>query len=153
LSILASPKRLFDVITNRESQVAAWLSIELGEKNMLFLAYDPHYDPDSPEAAVPPSPELMAEMGKFIGEAVQAGVVITTGALKRKGTRLRLANGEFTVTDGPFIELKELMGGFAVLDVDSLEEAIKWSKRFLQIVGDGETEIVQLAGPDDFGPA
>lgn len=120
---------------------------------MQFLAYDPHYDPDSPEAATPPSPELMAEMGKFIGEAVQAGVMVTTGTLQRNGTRLHLADGKFTVTDGPFIELKELLGGFAVLNVNSLEEAIEWSKRFLQIVGGGETEIVQLLGPDDFGPA
>jgi hypothetical protein len=120
---------------------------------MQFLAYDPHYDPDSPEAAVPPSPELMAEMGKFIGEAMQAGVLVTTGTLQRKGTRLRLADGKFTVTDGPFIELKELMGGFAVLEVNSLDEAIEWSKRFLRIIGKGESEIVQLSGPDDSGPA
>jgi hypothetical protein len=120
---------------------------------MQFLAYDPHYDPDSPEAATPPSPELLTEMGKFIGEAMQAGVLVTTGTLKRNGTRLRLSDGKFTVTDGPFIELKELLGGFAVLNVNSLDEAIEWSKRFLQIIGSGESEIVQLLGPDDFGPA
>jgi hypothetical protein len=120
---------------------------------MQFLAYDPHYDPDSPEAAVPPSPQMMEEMGKFIGEAMQAGVLVTTGTLKRNGTRLRLSGGKFTVTDGPFIELKELLGGFAVLNVNSMDEAIEWSKRFLQIVGGGESEIVQLLGPDDFGPA
>ena len=119
---------------------------------MQFLVYDPYYDPDSPEAAVPPSPELMAEMGKFIGEATQAGVLVTTGTLQRKGTRLRLSDGKFTVTDGPFIELKELMGGWAVLEVNSLDEAIEWSKRFLQIIGGGESEIVQLSGPDDSGP-
>jgi hypothetical protein len=118
---------------------------------MQFLVYDPHHDPDSPEAAVPPTPELFAEMGKFIGEAVQAGVLITTGTLKRKGTRLRMSGGKFTVTDGPYIELKELLGGFAVIDVKSLEEAIEWSKRFRQIVGDGESEIVQLIGAEDIG--
>jgi hypothetical protein len=120
---------------------------------MQYLVYDPHYDPDSPEAAVPPSPELMAEMGKFIGEAMQAGVLVTTGTLQQKGTRLRLSHGKFTVTDGPFIELKELLGGFAVIRVKSLDEAIEWSKRFLKIVGDGESEIVQLFGPDDSVPA
>jgi hypothetical protein len=120
---------------------------------MQFIAYDPNYDPNSPEAAVPPSPEMMAEMGQFIGEAVQAGVMVTTGSLKHQGTRLQLEGGEFTVTDGPFIELKELLGGFAVLNVNSLDEAIEWSKRFRRIIGDGETEIVQLLGPDDFGPA
>jgi hypothetical protein len=106
---------------------------------MQFLTYDPHYDPDSPEAAAPPSPELMAEMGQFIGEAMQAGVLVTTGTLQRKGTRLRLSGGKFTVTDGPFIELKELLGGWAVLQVKSLDEAIEWCKRFRQIIGDGET--------------
>src|SRR6185503_12584072 len=99
---------------------------------MQFMAYDPHYDPDSPEAAAPPSPELMAEMGQFIGEAMQAGVLIATGTLQHKGTRLRLSEGKFTVTDGPFIELKELLGGFAVFQVNSLDEAIEWCKRFLQ---------------------
>ena len=118
---------------------------------MQFLVYDPNYDPNSPEAAAPPSPELMEEMGKFIGEAIQAGVVVTTGAVQSHGTRLRLADGEFTVTDGPFIELKELTGGWAVIEVASLDEAIEWSKRFRQIVGDGETEIVQVFGPDEAG--
>jgi len=116
---------------------------------MQYLAYDPNYNP---EAAAPPTPELMAEMGKFIGEAMQAGVLVTTGALQPKGTRLRLSGGKFTVTDGPFIELKELMGGWAVLRANSLEEAIEWCKRFRNIVGDGESEIVQVFGPEDAGP-
>jgi hypothetical protein len=117
---------------------------------MQFLVYDPNYNP---AAATPPTPELMAEMGKFIGEAMQAGALVTTGALQPKGTRLRLSAGKFTVTDGPFIELKELTGGWAVIQVNSLEEAIEWCKRFRKIVGDGETEIVQVLGPDDSGPA
>lgn len=114
---------------------------------MQFLVYDPNFDPAT---ATPPSPELMEEMGKFVGEAIQAGVLVTTGALQQKGTRLRLSNGKFTVSDGPFIELKELMGGWAVLNVNSLEEAIEWSKRFRKLIGDGESEIVQLFGPHDF---
>jgi hypothetical protein len=117
---------------------------------MQFLIYG--IDP-TPEASPPPTQELMAEMGKFIEEAIKAGVVVTTGALNQKGTRLRLDGGKFSVTDGPFIEAKELTGGFAVIKVNSLEEAIEWSKRFRSIVGDGESEIVQLFGPDDFGPA
>ena len=112
---------------------------------MQFLAYNPNYNP---EAAAPPTPELMAEMGKLIGEAMQAGVLIATGTLQPKGTRLRLSGGKFTVTDGPFIELKELMGGWALLQTKSKEEAIEWSKRFLKIVGDGESEIVQVLGSE-----
>jgi len=118
--------------------------------NMQFLVYDTN---QNPEAEAAPSPELMAEMGKFIEEATKAGVVVTTGALQRQGTRLQLSGGKFTVTDGPFIEVKELMGGFAVIQVKSLEEAIEWCKRFRMIVGDGESEIVQLFGPADFGQA
>ena len=117
---------------------------------MQFLIYDP-----SPnlEASAPPSPAFMAEMGKFIDEAIQAGVVVTTGALQPTGTRLQLAGGKFSVTDGPFIEVKELTAGFAVIQVNSLDEAIEWSKRFRTIVGDGVSEIVQLFGPGDFGGA
>jgi hypothetical protein len=115
---------------------------------MQFLVYDPNYDP---EAGNDPTPEMMAEMGNFIGEAMQAGAIVATGALQPTGTRLRLEKGNFTVTDGPFIELKELLAGFAVIQVNSLEEAIEWSKRFRLIVGDGESEIVRLYGPSDFG--
>ena len=117
---------------------------------MQFLVYDTN---QNPESAAPPTPEMMAEMGKFIEEATKAGIVVATGALQAKGTRLQLADGAFTVTDGPFIELKELTGGFAVIETQSLEEAIEWSKRFRKIVGDGESEIVRLFGPSDFGAA
>ena len=114
---------------------------------MQFMVYDPNFDPNAD--VPPPTPETMAEMGAFIGEAVQAGVLVATGALQPNGTRLRLSNGKFTVTDGPFIELKELLAGFAVIQVPSLEAAIEWSKRFREIVGDGESEIVQVFGPED----
>jgi hypothetical protein len=115
---------------------------------MQFMVYDPNFDP---EADIPePTPEMMAEMGEFIAEAMQAGVVVATGALQPPGTRLRLSNGNFTVTDGPFVELKELFAGFALIQVESLDEAIEWSKRFRKIVGDGESEIVQVFGPEDF---
>lgn len=114
---------------------------------MRFMVYDPHFDPNAD--VNPPTPEMMEEMGAFIAEATQAGVVVATGALLPQGTRLRLSNGKFTVTDGPFIELKELLAGFAVIEVPSLEEAIEWSKRFRKIVGDGESEIVQVFSAED----
>jgi hypothetical protein len=112
---------------------------------MQFLVYDPNWNPETP--APPPSPEFMAEMGQFIGEAMQAGKLVTTGTLPPKGTRLKQADGKFSVTDGPFIELKELTGGFAVIQADSLEEAVEWCKRFLQITGGAESEIVPIFGP------
>ena len=116
---------------------------------MQFMVYDPNFDPQD-ENITPPTPEMMAEMGQFIGEAMQAGALVATGALQEKGTRLKRVDGKFSVTDGPFIELKELTAGFAIIDVASLEEAIAWSKRFRDIVGDGESEIVPLFGPNDF---
>ncbi|MDQ3248132.1 MAG: hypothetical protein M3Q45_02875 [Chloroflexota bacterium] len=72
---------------------------------MQFLVYDPNWNPEAQTA--PPSPEFMDEMGQFMSEATQAGKLVTTGALPPTGTRLKLADGKFTVTDGPFIELKE----------------------------------------------
>lgn len=117
---------------------------------MQYLIYGT--DP-APDAAPPPTPELMAEMGKLIEDSTKAGVLVTTGALQPKSTRVRLSGGKYSVTDGPYIEAKELMGGFAVIEVKSLEEAIAWAKRFRDIVGDGESEIVPIAGPSDFGSA
>jgi hypothetical protein len=95
----------------------------------------------------PPTPQLMEEMGKFMAEAMQAGVIVTTGGVSATGTRLKLDNGKYTVTDGPYIEAKELTGGFAVIQVASKEEAIEWSKRFLAVLGEGESEIVPIYGP------
>ena len=117
---------------------------------MQFLLYST--DP-IPEGAPPPPAETMAEMGKLIEDSMKAGVLVTTGALEAKGTRVKLSGGKYSVTDGPYIEAKELMGGFAVIQVKSLEEAIGWAKRFRDIIGDGVSEIVPISGPGDFGPA
>ena len=117
---------------------------------MQFLVYDPN---QNPEAALP-EPGAHGRDGEvYRGGDARPVWWSRPGRSKPKGTRLRLSGGKFTVTDGPFIEVKELMGGFAVIQVKSLEEAIEWSKRFRKIVGDGESEIVQVFGPDDFGPA
>lgn len=95
---------------------------------------------------VPPSQQEMAEMGKLIADMTQAGVLLATeGCLpSAKGARVRLADGKFSVTDGPFVETKELIGGFAILQAKSKQEAIELTKRFLNVAGDGETEIREL---------
>jgi hypothetical protein len=83
-------------------------------------------------------------MGKLIGEMAQAGVLIATDGLQpsSKGARVRIgSNGRFTVTDGPFTETKELISGFAIVQAKSKAEAIELAKRFLQTVGEGESEI------------
>ena len=85
-------------------------------------------------------------MGKLIGEAMQAGWLIATeGCLpSAAGARVRLSEGKFTLTDGPFTETKEVIGGFAIIQVSSKEEAIERTKYFLQVAGGGECEIRQL---------
>jgi hypothetical protein len=101
-------------------------------------------DPSAPIA--PPSPEMMTEMGKFVEEATKAGVLLATGGLApaAEATKVTRADGKFTVTDGPFSEAKELIGGWALLDVRDKDEAVEWTKRFLSIAGDGESTIRQV---------
>jgi hypothetical protein len=88
----------------------------------------------------------MDEMGKFIEESFKSGILLSTeGCLPSAlGARVRLSGGDYTVTDGPFSEAKELIGGFALIQTASKQEAIDVAKRFLQVAGEGETEIRQL---------
>jgi hypothetical protein len=107
------------------------------------------------EKNVPPSTEEITAMGKLIDEMTHAGVLLATeGCLPSvTGARVRRSNGRITVTDGPFTESKEIIGGFALIQVRSKEEAVEWTKRFLRVAGDGESEIRQIAELDDCGPA
>ena len=100
----------------------------------------------SRETGLPPSPENMAAMAKLIEEMAKAGVLLATeGCLpSSQGARVRISEGKFTVTDGPFTETKEVVGGFALFQVKSKEEAIEWTKQFLKLAGDGESEIRQI---------
>ena len=95
------------------------------------------------ETTTPPSQEVQAAMGKFIGELAQAGKLVLTDGRQHssKGARIRIANGKFTVTDGPFTETKELVAGYAIFEVASKAEIVELSKRFLAIMGQGESEI------------
>jgi hypothetical protein len=111
------------------------------------------YRPAAPEGT-PPSQEHMADLGKLIEAMTKAGVLLATeGCLpSSKGARVRYSGGKFTVTDGPFTETKELVAGFALFQVKSKEEAIEWTKRFLKVAGEGESEIRQIYEAEDFGP-
>jgi hypothetical protein len=113
-----------------------------GEAQMKFLCM---YKPSKQEG-IPPSQEDMAKMGKMIEEWTKSGVLLgTEGCLPSAlGARVRLAAGSFKVTDGPFTESKEIIGGYALIQANSKEEAIEYNKQFLKIAGDGETEIRQL---------
>jgi len=98
------------------------------------------------ESNRPPSPEHMATMGRLIEEGMRDGYLLgTEGCLPTAlGARIRVANDQFTVKDGPFTESKEVVGGFALIQAKSKEEAIEFTKRFLEVVGEGECELRQL---------
>jgi len=102
------------------------------------------------ETGVPPSQEEMTKMGKLVEEGMKAGWLLATeGCLPSAlGARVRFSNGKHTVTDGPFTEAKELVGGFAILRASSKEEAIQLAKDFLKAVGEGECELRQLYEAD-----
>jgi hypothetical protein len=105
------------------------------------------------ESAAPPSQQEMATMGKLIEEGMKAGWLLSTeGCLPSAlGARVRRDGDKVTITDGPFTEAKELVGGFAVLKADSKAEALELVRKFLSIVGQGECELRQLyeAGASD----
>jgi len=98
------------------------------------------------ERNTPPSQEHIARMGQLIEESMKSGALISTeGCLPTAlGARVRLADGKVTVTDGPFTESKEVVGGFAILEAKSKQEAIEIVKQFLGVAGDGECEIRQI---------
>ncbi len=109
----------------------------------------------SPETGLPPTQEEMDRMGKLIEDGMKAGYLLAVeGCLPSvSGARVRLSNGKVTVTDGPFTEAKELVGGLAILKAASKEEAIELTRQFLRVAGDGECELRQLYDADPITPA
>jgi hypothetical protein len=91
-----------------------------------------------------PDEKLFTEMAAFIEEMTAAGVLLATGGLDTTGFKLTAEGDEITVTDGPFTEAKEAVGGFALVEVRTREEAIELGRRFLRIVGDGESEVHEV---------
>jgi hypothetical protein len=106
------------------------------------------------EAGVMPSEELLTAMGKYNEELVKAGVMLAGEGLhpSSKGARVKSSKGKLTVTDGPFTETKELICGFWIWQVKSMEEAIEWAKRMPNPHNeDGEVEIRPVFEAEDFG--
>jgi hypothetical protein len=103
------------------------------------------YKSAKPEGA-PPTKEEMEKMGPFMEESFKSGVLLAAeGCMPSAlGARVRLADGSFAVTDGPFTEAKELVGGLAIINAATKQEAIEYTKQFLNVAGDGVTEIRQL---------
>jgi len=106
------------------------------------------------EAGVMPSEKLLTEMGKYNEELVKAGIMLAGEGLQpsSKGARVRFSGSKRTVMDGPFSETKELVAGFWLWQVKSLEEAIEWVKRCPNpMPGDSDIEIRQVFEAEDFG--
>lgn len=107
------------------------------------------------EAAPPPRPEAYVAMQKYNEEMVKAGILLAAEGLAppAKGARVKFSGDKRTVIDGPFIETKELVAGFTIIQVKSLDEAIEWVKRAPNVNpnGEGEVEIRKLMDIEDFG--
>jgi hypothetical protein len=112
------------------------------------------------DAGLPPPAELEAAMGKLIEKMLRMGVLVDTGGLfpVAKGARIRAAGGKLSITDGPFIESKEVIGGYAILQVKSKEEALQLGEEFMKVHVDilgpkyeGELEIREMFDPADGG--
>ena len=118
---------------------------------MMIVKANPSY-----EAGRPPDPALLAAVGKLSAEMAKAGVLIQSGGLapSSMGARVQVSGGKMTVTDGPFAETKELVGGFAILEAASKEEAIRLGREFMQVhvnvLGpsyEGTLEVRQMFDP------
>jgi hypothetical protein len=108
------------------------------------------------EAELPPNPELMAAIAKLAEDATRRGVMIGAGGLlpTSHATRIHVLNGKTSVTDGPFAETKELVGGYAIFSLSSREEAVKLGRDFMQLHADilgasyeGQLEIRPMFEP------
>ena len=100
-----------------------------------------------------PSEQLMHDMGKLIEEMTREGTLIRTAGLRptAEGTRVRLRRGKLSTMDGPFTEAKEVIGGFAILEAPTIQEAVELTKRFLRVHGDEwdiECEVRRIEGPE-----
>ncbi len=114
----------------------------------------------SSESSGRPPKELIDAIDKLGQEANKAGTMVASGGLAPTAvsTRIRLSRGQLTKIDGPFTEAKEVIGGYAIFDLKSKEEAIEGAQRFMELHKkhwpgwEGETEIRQIFGPEEFAP-
>jgi hypothetical protein len=109
---------------------------------------------DDPEKLrIPPTPEQWAKIGAFMTEASQSGHIFLTGAVRPReaATRITYDAGKPTVTDGPYAEAKELVAGFAIIDVPTKEDAIHWVTRFAEAADVADMEIRELFLQEELG--
>lgn len=105
-----------------------------------------------------PDQRLMNDMGKLMEEMTNAGILVDTAGLRptAEGARLKLSRGKISQTDGPFTEAKEVIGGYAIIEAPSMDEALHASRRFLEVHGDGweiDCEIRQMVRHPDTSAA
>jgi hypothetical protein len=119
---------------------------------MKYLTFIRHSE--SYRASGPP-PALLEAMGKFVEKSLKEGILVDTGGLlpSKDGARVRLTKGKITVTDGPFTESKEVIGGWAILNASSKEEAIRIATEFMELHHkhwpefEGESEVRPMFDP------
>jgi hypothetical protein len=124
------------------------------ENNMRFMMLVKHKE----ELSGPPPKALMDAIDKLSAEAAKNKTMVLAGGLAPMAatTRVRLSGGKVTATDGPFSEAKEIVGGFAIFDLKSRQEALESAQQFMDLhrqywpEWEGETEVRQIMGPDDF---
>ncbi|KQZ57495.1 MULTISPECIES: YciI family protein [unclassified Lysobacter] len=112
---------------------------------MKFLSI---YTPDTSKPA-DFGPDKQQRMGELIQQGLSDGSLLHTGGLlARGGARIGLNGGKITVTDGPYAEAKEVIAGYALIEVESFESAVEYAKRFLDIAGDGVSELHRIVDGD-----
>ena len=104
------------------------------------------------EAGVLPTKEVLTGMGDLMQDMAKAGVLLAGDGLQpsSKGKRVRLADGKLSVIDGPFTESKELIASYGLFQVDTMDEAVDWTRRFLEVLGSGECELRPIFEFTDF---
>lgn len=113
-----------------------------------MLMFKPDKDP---EPGISPCKQHLPEMAKLMGELKQSGILVATEGLlpSETGARIRSSGGEVRVLDGPFAEAKEVVAGFAIVNVNSKPQAVELAKRFLEIAGGGECDMLEVFEPQN----
>ena len=115
---------------------------------MQYLVYFT-VSPDTPIS--PPTPEGMAAMGAFMAESMEKGLVVSTGQLQSTVTHVTLEDDEISVTDGPFMEGKELVPGFTIIETETKQQAIEWTTELRRCMGEGTLRMASIFIPDPSG--
>ena len=113
-----------------------------------------HYQTQDMEDGVLPTPEHQAAIGEYMQEAAMSGVLLAGEgvASSKLGARVEVDDGAVRVIDGPFAEAKELIAGFAILEVDSLAEAVEHARKFALLVGTHRVDVRKVIEPEDLQP-